>query len=112
MTVSRLGRMEEYKICLLGSGAVGKSALAIQFVEDRFVESYDATGQQPTLPPPHLLAVLQRRWHMLPNMVPVCFAPHLNLCPVACVCLLLVDAHALCYDTALRLSGGLLPPRD
>eukprot|EP00730_Choanoeca_flexa_P016418 TRINITY_DN7745_c0_g1_i3.p1 TRINITY_DN7745_c0_g1~~TRINITY_DN7745_c0_g1_i3.p1 ORF type:complete len:178 (+),score=39.58 TRINITY_DN7745_c0_g1_i3:261-794(+) len=35
--------MKEFKICLLGSGSVGKSALAIQFTEDRFVESYDPT---------------------------------------------------------------------
>eukprot|EP00051_Salpingoeca_urceolata_P015642 m.204124 g.204124 ORF g.204124 m.204124 type:complete len:208 (+) comp18461_c2_seq3:164-787(+) len=30
-------------VCLLGSGSVGKSALAIRFTEDRFVESYDPT---------------------------------------------------------------------
>lgn len=36
--------MKEFKIALLGSGSVGKSALAIQFTEDRFVESYDPTG--------------------------------------------------------------------
>eukprot|EP00041_Stephanoeca_diplocostata_P009907 m.156643 g.156643 ORF g.156643 m.156643 type:complete len:182 (-) comp17944_c0_seq3:499-1044(-) len=35
--------MKEYNICLLGSGSVGKSALAIQFVDNRFVESYDPT---------------------------------------------------------------------
>eukprot|EP01147_Barroeca_monosierra_P006450 gene6450-302_t len=35
--------MKEFKICLLGSGSVGKSALAIRFTEDRFVESYDPT---------------------------------------------------------------------
>lgn len=35
--------MREFKICLLGSGSVGKSALAIQFTQNRFVESYDPT---------------------------------------------------------------------
>lgn len=35
--------MREFKVCLLGSGSVGKSALAIQFTENRFVESYDPT---------------------------------------------------------------------
>ncbi|EGD73487.1 hypothetical protein PTSG_05191 [Salpingoeca rosetta] len=35
--------MKEFKVCLLGSGSVGKSALAIQFTEDRFVQSYDPT---------------------------------------------------------------------
>lgn len=35
--------MKEIKICLLGSGSVGKSALAVQYVENRFVESYDPT---------------------------------------------------------------------
>jgi len=35
--------MKTCKVCLLGSGSVGKSALAIQLVEDRFVESYDPT---------------------------------------------------------------------
>eukprot|EP00055_Hartaetosiga_balthica_P014669 m.81927 g.81927 ORF g.81927 m.81927 type:complete len:178 (+) comp8661_c0_seq1:38-571(+) len=38
--------MKEYKICLLGSGAVGKSALAIQYTEERFVESYDPTVEE------------------------------------------------------------------
>eukprot|EP00039_Didymoeca_costata_P011031 m.151275 g.151275 ORF g.151275 m.151275 type:complete len:181 (-) comp15037_c1_seq4:117-659(-) len=35
--------MKEFKVCMLGSGSVGKSALAIQFTENRFVESYDPT---------------------------------------------------------------------
>lgn len=35
--------MKEIKICLLGCGSVGKSALAVQYVENRFVESYDPT---------------------------------------------------------------------
>lgn len=35
--------MKEFKICMLGSGCVGKSALAIQFTQKRFVESYDPT---------------------------------------------------------------------
>eukprot|EP00038_Savillea_parva_P009979 m.187084 g.187084 ORF g.187084 m.187084 type:complete len:181 (-) comp16973_c0_seq1:38-580(-) len=35
--------MRNIKVCLLGSGSVGKSALAIQFTDERFVESYDPT---------------------------------------------------------------------
>eukprot|EP00040_Diaphanoeca_grandis_P026030 m.145122 g.145122 ORF g.145122 m.145122 type:complete len:179 (-) comp30418_c0_seq1:50-586(-) len=35
--------MREFKVCLLGCGSVGKSALAVQYVDDRFVESYDPT---------------------------------------------------------------------
>ena len=32
-----------YKIIVLGSGGVGKSALTIQFVQGIFVEKYDPT---------------------------------------------------------------------
>jgi Ras-related protein Rap-1A len=35
--------MRDYKIVVLGSGGVGKSALAVQFVEGRFVERYVPT---------------------------------------------------------------------
>ena len=35
--------MEEYKIVVLGSGGVGKSALTIQFVQGFFVDKYDPT---------------------------------------------------------------------
>eukprot|EP00695_Tsukubamonas_globosa_P002632 TRINITY_DN380_c0_g1_i1.p2 TRINITY_DN380_c0_g1~~TRINITY_DN380_c0_g1_i1.p2 ORF type:complete len:211 (-),score=89.44 TRINITY_DN380_c0_g1_i1:46-678(-) len=35
--------MTEYKIVVLGSGGVGKSALTIQFVHGSFVEKYDPT---------------------------------------------------------------------
>src|ERR1700733_3151282 len=35
--------MREYKIVVLGSGGVGKSALTIQFVQGVFVEKYDPT---------------------------------------------------------------------
>lgn len=33
--------MREYKIVVLGSGGVGKSALTVQFVQGIFVEKYD-----------------------------------------------------------------------
>jgi hypothetical protein len=33
----------EYKICVLGDGGVGKSALTVQFVSSHFVEEYDPT---------------------------------------------------------------------
>merc|ERR1711862_399850 len=36
-------RMREYKIVVLGSGGVGKSALTVQFVQGIFVEQYDPT---------------------------------------------------------------------
>jgi len=35
--------MAEYKIVVLGSGGVGKSALTIQFIQGNFVEKYDPT---------------------------------------------------------------------
>jgi small GTP-binding protein len=35
--------MKEYKIVVLGSGGVGKSALTVQFVQGQFVEIYDPT---------------------------------------------------------------------
>ncbi|CAF1021706.1 unnamed protein product [Rotaria sp. Silwood1] len=35
--------MHEYKIVILGSGGVGKSALTVQFVQGLFVEKYDPT---------------------------------------------------------------------
>lgn len=35
--------MREYKIVVLGSGGVGKSALTVQFVQGIFVERYDPT---------------------------------------------------------------------
>jgi small GTP-binding protein len=35
--------MPEYKIVVLGSGGVGKSALTVQFVQGIFVEKYDPT---------------------------------------------------------------------
>lgn len=33
----------EYKIVVVGSGGVGKSALTIQFIQSHFVEEYDPT---------------------------------------------------------------------
>eukprot|EP00054_Salpingoeca_dolichothecata_P012110 m.67239 g.67239 ORF g.67239 m.67239 type:complete len:842 (-) comp19789_c0_seq2:154-2679(-) len=39
--IPRKGR--EYKIVLLGSGGVGKSALTVQFVQNHFVDCYDPT---------------------------------------------------------------------
>ena len=35
--------MREYKIVVLGSGGVGKSALTVQFVQGIYVEKYDPT---------------------------------------------------------------------
>lgn len=35
--------MREYKVVVLGSGGVGKSALTVQFVSNTFVEKYDPT---------------------------------------------------------------------
>ncbi|KAI9316635.1 ras related protein 1b [Dichotomocladium elegans] len=35
--------MREYKLVVLGSGGVGKSALTVQFVQSLFVEKYDPT---------------------------------------------------------------------
>jgi len=35
--------MSDYKIVVLGSGGVGKSALTVQFVQGIFVEKYDPT---------------------------------------------------------------------
>jgi Ras-related protein Rap-1A/Ras-related protein Rap-1B len=36
-------KMREYKLVVLGSGGVGKSALTVQFVQSIFVEKYDPT---------------------------------------------------------------------
>ncbi|CAG8813240.1 15929_t:CDS:2, partial [Racocetra persica] len=35
--------MREYKLVVLGSGGVGKSALTVQFVQSMFIERYDPT---------------------------------------------------------------------
>lgn len=35
--------MREFKVVVLGSGGVGKSALTVQFVSNRFIEKYDPT---------------------------------------------------------------------
>jgi Ras-related protein Rap-2C len=35
--------MREYKVVVLGSGGVGKSAITVQFISGRFVEKYDPT---------------------------------------------------------------------
>lgn len=35
--------MREYKVVVLGSGGVGKSALTVQFVSNQFLEKYDPT---------------------------------------------------------------------
>jgi GTPase SAR1 family protein len=40
---SDFNEMREYKIVVLGSGGVGKSALTVQFVQGLFVEKYDPT---------------------------------------------------------------------
>uniref|UniRef100_A0A3B4A2G4 Uncharacterized protein n=1 Tax=Periophthalmus magnuspinnatus TaxID=409849 RepID=A0A3B4A2G4_9GOBI len=36
-------QMREYKVVVLGSGGVGKSALTVQFVTGTFIEKYDPT---------------------------------------------------------------------
>ena len=41
--ISENSTMREYKIVVLGSGGVGKSALTVQFVQGIFVEKYDPT---------------------------------------------------------------------
>ncbi|XP_012712737.3 ras-related protein Rap-2a [Fundulus heteroclitus] len=38
-----VGAMREYKVVVLGSGGVGKSALTVQFVTGTFIEKYDPT---------------------------------------------------------------------
>jgi GTPase SAR1 family protein len=35
--------MREFKVVVLGSGGVGKSALTVQFVSNTFIEKYDPT---------------------------------------------------------------------
>ncbi|CAJ0756204.1 20160_t:CDS:2, partial [Entrophospora sp. SA101] len=35
--------MKDYKLVVLGSGGVGKSAFTVQFVQSMFVERYDPT---------------------------------------------------------------------
>lgn len=35
--------MREFKVVVLGSGGVGKSALTVQFVSNKFVLRYDPT---------------------------------------------------------------------
>ncbi|VDO81500.1 unnamed protein product [Haemonchus placei] len=35
--------MREFKVVVLGSGGVGKSALTVQFVSSTFIEKYDPT---------------------------------------------------------------------
>eukprot|EP01091_Cochliopodium_minus_P003684 TRINITY_DN13660_c0_g1_i1.p1 TRINITY_DN13660_c0_g1~~TRINITY_DN13660_c0_g1_i1.p1 ORF type:complete len:187 (-),score=35.43 TRINITY_DN13660_c0_g1_i1:20-580(-) len=35
--------MSEYKVVVIGSGAVGKSAMTIQFINQEFIEEYDPT---------------------------------------------------------------------
>lgn len=35
--------VKDYKIALMGSGGVGKSAIEVQFVQGIFVEKYDPT---------------------------------------------------------------------
>uniref|UniRef100_A0A0K0CV51 Small monomeric GTPase n=1 Tax=Angiostrongylus cantonensis TaxID=6313 RepID=A0A0K0CV51_ANGCA len=38
-----LFQMREFKVVVLGSGGVGKSALTVQFVSSTFIEKYDPT---------------------------------------------------------------------
>lgn len=39
--------LKEYKIVVLGSGGVGKTALVFRFVQGKFVESYGMQNDQP-----------------------------------------------------------------
>lgn len=39
----RYFQMREFKVVVLGSGGVGKSALTVQFVSSTFIEKYDPT---------------------------------------------------------------------
>ena len=44
MEYDALGQgMKEFKVVVLGSGGVGKSALTVQFVSGHFMEKYDPT---------------------------------------------------------------------
>ena len=38
--------MREFKLVVMGGGGVGKSALTIRMVEDRFVDEYDPTIEE------------------------------------------------------------------
>jgi len=35
--------MSEYKLCVVGAGGVGKSAIVVQFCKGKFVERFDPT---------------------------------------------------------------------
>lgn len=41
--VNQFSGMREFKVVVLGSGGVGKSALTVQFVSGCFIEKYDPT---------------------------------------------------------------------
>eukprot|EP00048_Salpingoeca_helianthica_P015992 m.229814 g.229814 ORF g.229814 m.229814 type:complete len:193 (-) comp17841_c0_seq1:258-836(-) len=41
--MSKAGFVKEYKLVVVGGGAVGKSALTIQFMQSQFVTEYDPT---------------------------------------------------------------------
>lgn len=43
MVVAAAAAMREFKVVVLGSGGVGKSALTVQFVSGCFIEKYDPT---------------------------------------------------------------------
>ena len=73
--------MKEFKICLLGSGSVGKSALAIQFTEERFVESYDPTG----------------------SCVSVCLCVCECLCVSVCVCVCVCVCLCVCVSVSVSV---------
>ena len=42
-TQKKENKMKEFKVVVLGSGGVGKSALTVQFVSGHFMEKYDPT---------------------------------------------------------------------
>jgi len=38
-----MGSQQEYRIVVVGSGGVGKSAVTVRFIQGRFTEKYDPT---------------------------------------------------------------------
>jgi len=53
--------LREYRLVVIGSGGVGKSALTIQFMENRFVEDYDPTIEGTSVRLPSLARAQQMR---------------------------------------------------
>ncbi|KAH9068162.1 hypothetical protein EDB83DRAFT_2377271 [Lactarius deliciosus] len=51
--------LREYRLVVIGSGGVGKSALTIQFMHNRFVDEYDPTIEGTVCP--------VRMWRLAPT---------------------------------------------